>query len=96
MPAGVFGHNARHEKVQKIIFATSLGAATTHFESAKGMAADDSARARPVDVDVASFKSGFYPLDIVWTAREKAAGQCVVGSVRDSEPLVKIPHFQNA
>jgi hypothetical protein len=34
--ARVFGHYAWHEKVQKIIFATGLGTAAAHFESAKG------------------------------------------------------------
>ena len=64
MPARIFGHDPRHEKVQKIIFTAGLGAAAAHFESAKGMAADDRARARTVYVDVASFQSGFHTLNV--------------------------------
>jgi hypothetical protein len=45
MATGVFRHHTGDEKVQKIIFATGLGAAAAHFESAKRMAADDRARA---------------------------------------------------
>ena len=59
MPARVFGHYARHKKVQKIIFATGLGTAAAHFESPKGMAADDRAGARAIDVNVAGFQSRF-------------------------------------
>ncbi len=96
MAARVFGHYARHEKLQKIIFATSLGPAAAHLKSAKGVAADDRARARAVDVNVAGFQSRFDALDVIRTAREKAAGQRVVGSIRDFERLVEIAHFQDA
>ena len=96
MATRVFGHHARDQEMQKIIFAASLGAAAAHFETAKGMAADDRARARAVNVKVAGFQAGLHPLDIIGTAREKAAGQRIVGSVRDFERLVEIAHFQDA
>src|SRR5439155_20770868 len=94
--ARVFGHYAWHAKVQKIIFATGLGAAAAHFESAIRVAADNRARARAVDVKVAGFQAGFHSLDVIGAAREKAARQRVVGSIRDFERLVEIPHFQDA
>ena len=96
MAARVFGHYARHEKVQKIISATGLGTAAAHFESAKGVAADDRARARAIDVNVARFQSGFDALDIIGAAREKPARQGVVRSIRDFERLIEIPYFQDA
>ena len=65
MTACVFDHYARDKKVQKIIFATGLGTAAAHFESAKRMAANDRARARAVDVKVPGFEPGFYPLDVI-------------------------------
>src|SRR5439155_20318982 len=94
--ARVFAHYARHEKVQKIIFATGFGAATAHLKSTKGVAADDRARARAVDVNVAGFQSRFDALDVIGAAREKTAGQRVVGSIRDFDRLVEIAHFQDA
>src|SRR4029077_20344802 len=94
--ARVFGHYAWHEKIQKIILATGLGTAAAHFEPTKGVAADHRAGARAVDVKVAGFQSGFHSLDVVRAPREKAARQRVVGSIRDLEGLVEIPHFQDA
>ena len=96
MAARIFGHYARDKKVQKIISSTGLGTAATHFESAKRVATDDRARARAVDVNVASFQSRFDALNVIGAAREKAARQRVVGSIRDFERLVEIPHFQDA
>ena len=96
MAARVFGHYAGNEKVQKIIFTTGFGAAAAHFESTKGVTADDRARARAIDVNVARFQAGFHPLDVIGAAREKAAGQRVVGSIRDFERFVEIAHFQDA
>ena len=96
MATRVFGNYARHEKVQKIIFATSLGAAAAHLKSTKGVAADDGARAGPVNVNVASFQSRLDALNVIGAAREKAARQRVVGSIRDLDRLVEIPRFQDA
>ena len=71
MPAGVFGHHSRNEEVQKIVFATGLGAAAAHFESAKVVTPDDRARARAIDVNVVGSHSRFDALDVIWAAREK-------------------------
>src|SRR5439155_24563891 len=94
--ARVFRHHARHEELQKIIFAAGLGAAAAHLKSAKGVTPDDRARARAIDVNVAGFKSRFDALDVIGAAREKAARQRVVGSIRDFQRLVEIAHFQDA
>ncbi len=90
---GVFGHQARDEKIQEIIFATGLGAAAADFESAKGMAPDNRAGARAIDVNVSRFQSGFDALDIGRAAREKSAGQRVIGAVRYFEGFIEIAHF---
>ena len=58
MAARVFGHYARYEKIQKIIFTTGLGAAAAHFKSTERVAADDRARARAIDVNIAGFQVG--------------------------------------
>ena len=71
MACDVFGHDARDEEVQQIICATGFGAAAAHFESAKGMTADDRAGARAVDVNVAGFQLRFDALDVGRAAREK-------------------------
>src|SRR5260370_31820660 len=79
----VFGHHARHEKLQKIIFAAGLGAAAAHLKSTKGVTPDDRTRARAVDVNVSGFTSRFDALDVIAAAREKAAVQRVFGSIRN-------------
>src|SRR3954468_1388208 len=72
--ACVFGHYARNQEMQKIIFTSGFRTAAAHFESSKRMAADHRARARAVDVKVAGFQTGFHPLNVIGAAREKATG----------------------
>ena len=68
MAARVFGHYPRHEKVQKIIFATGFGAAAAHFESAKRMPPHNRASAGAIDVNIAGFESRFHAFDIIRAA----------------------------
>src|SRR6267378_5174320 len=64
----VFGHDARDEEVQQIIFATGFSAAAAHLESSEGMTADDCTGARAVDVNIAGFQLCFDALDVGWAA----------------------------
>src|SRR5439155_10632213 len=90
---GVFGHHSRNEEVQQVIFTTGFGAAATHFESAKGMAPDNRAGARAIDIDISRLQLGFNALDIGRAAREKSAGQRVIGAVCYFEGFIEIAHF---
>src|SRR6266508_3254908 len=85
----VFGHDARDEEVQQIIFATGFSATAAHLESAERMTADDCAGARTVDVNVAGFQLRFYALDVGRAAREKAARQRVIGAVSDVDRFIE-------
>src|SRR5207245_5154310 len=91
--SSVFSYHARDQKIQEIIFATGLGATAAHFESAKGMAPDDRAGAGAIDIDISRLQLRFNALDIGWAAREKSAGQRVVGAVRYFERFIEIAHF---
>ena len=64
MACDVFGHDARNEEVQQIIFSAGFGAAATHLESAKRMTANYRTGARAVDVHVAGFQLRFDALDV--------------------------------
>src|SRR6184192_1263039 len=64
MACDVFGHDARDEEVQQIIFATGFGSAAAHLESAEGMTADDCTGARAVDVNIAGFQLRLDALDV--------------------------------
>ena len=70
----VFGHDARDEEVQQIIFATGFSPAAAHLESAEGMTADDCTGARAIDVNIAGFQLRLDAFDVGRAAREKAAG----------------------
>src|SRR2546429_6935609 len=52
----VFGHDARDEEVQQIIFATRLSAAAPHLESAERGTAGDCTGARAGDVKNCGFQ----------------------------------------
>jgi hypothetical protein len=45
VPGNIFGDDARHNELQKIIGAACFGAAAAHFETAEWMAADNRAGA---------------------------------------------------
>src|SRR5437899_5638543 len=77
----VFGHDARDEEVQQIIFATGFSAAAAHLESAEGMTADDCTGARAVDVNIAGFQLRLDELDVGRTAREKHPAQRQIGPI---------------
>src|SRR5437588_7354584 len=64
----VFGHDARDEEVEQIIFAAGFSAAATHLESSEGMTADDCTGARAVDVNIAGFQLCFDTVDVGWAA----------------------------
>ncbi len=89
----VFGYDARDEEVQQIIFATCFSAAAAHLESAEGMTADDCTGAWAVDVNIAGFQLRFDALDVGRAAREKAAGQRVIGAVGDFDRFIEVAHF---
>src|SRR5882724_2638304 len=91
--SSVFSYHARDEEIQEVIFATGLGAAAAHFESPKGMASNNRAGARAIDIDISRLQLGFNALDIGWAAREKSAGQRVIGAVRYFEGFIEIAHF---
>src|SRR5947208_13599578 len=89
----VFSYDTRNEKVQQIIFTTSLGAAAAHLESAKWMTSHNRTRARAIDIDISRLQLRFDALDVGRAAREKATGQCVVGAVRYFERFIELAHF---
>src|SRR5205823_8142543 len=60
------------------------------------MAANDGAGAGAVDVNIAGHHFGFDALDVRRTAREKPAGQCVIGFVRDADGFVEIARAEDA
>ena len=60
----VFRDHARDKEVEQVIGATSLGAATTHFEPAKGMTTNHGAGAGAIDVNVPGNQFGFDSLDV--------------------------------
>src|SRR6266436_9835843 len=93
MACDVFGHNARDQEVQQIIFAAGFSAAAAHFESAEGMTADDCTGAWAIDVNITGFQLRFDALDVGWAAREKAAGQCVISTVGDFDCFIEVAHF---
>ena len=70
----IFGYHARDEKVQEIIFATGLGTAAAHFESAKGMTSNNRAGARTIDIDISRLQLGFNALNVLRAARDKSGG----------------------
>ena len=83
----VFGDDARDQELEQIIAAAGFGAAAAHLESAERMPPDDRAGAAAVDVNVAGDQLGFDALDVRRAAREKSAGERVVGAVRDFDAL---------
>src|SRR5436305_1889145 len=89
----VFGHDARDEEVQQIIFATGFSAAAAHLESAEGMTADDCTGARTVDVNIAGFQLRLDTLDVGGTAREKAARQRIISAVGDFDRFIEVAYF---
>src|SRR5207248_9828899 len=89
----VFGHDARDEEVQQIIFATGFSAAAAHLESAEGMTADDCTGARAVDVNIAGFQLRLDALDVGRTAREKAARQRIISAVGDFDRFIEVAYF---
>src|SRR5207248_3825474 len=70
----VFGHDARDEEVQQIIFATGFSPAAAHLESAEGMTAGDCTGARAIDVNIAGFELRLDAFDVGGAGRAKAAG----------------------
>src|SRR5438034_5176630 len=93
MACDVFGHDARDQEVQQIIFTTGFSATAAHLESTEGMTADDCTGARAVDVNIAGFQLRFDALDVGWAAREKAGGQCVISTVGDFDRFIEVAHF---
>src|SRR6266436_5011699 len=96
MAGDVFGNNARHDKLQKIIGAARFGAAAAHFESAEWMAANVRTGAGAIDVNVAGDDLRFGALDVGWAAREKSGGQREFGAVRNLECFIKIARPDDA
>ena len=83
-------------KCKQVIAAARFGAAAAHFESAKRMPPDDRAGAGAIDVNIAGDQARFDALDVGRAAREKSAGQRVIGAVRDFDRFIEIAHFDHA
>src|SRR5256885_14876991 len=95
MACDVFGHDARDQEVQQIIFTTGFSATAAHLESTEGMTADDCTGARAVDVNIAGFQLRLDELDVGRTAREKAARQRIISAVGDFDCFVEVAHLDH-
>src|SRR4029077_14819491 len=95
MSSDVFGDDARHDELQKIIGAARFGAAAAHLESAERMTTDDSAGAGAVDVNISSANLGLGALDVGRTPREESGSERIIGAVGDLERFIEVAHFDH-
>ena len=72
MAHDVFGDDARNKEVEQIIAPAGFGSTAAHLESTKGMAADDSASAGAVHVNITGYELRFHTFDVGWAAREES------------------------
>src|SRR6184192_1676009 len=89
----VLRDDTRHEEILQILATAGFGSCAGHFESTKGLAFDDGAGDRAIDIKIAANHFRFRALDVNRAAGVAAARQGKFAVVGERDGFVKILCF---